>query len=261
MGGNTSKSSVQQTSEFFNKTINSFISENTQKVNATGILVNSASFKRANFKGCGVKVSQNIDATVTATGQLDTQDILALTTKLKTDTEKEIDNAASQKNGFLTTAIANNSEARTNLKTKVTNIIENTMKSSSVQEIFANMNARNATDFDGLNQECYAEICKIDPSLCIFTLDQNIKAEIVAKGVSAKLTQALADTIAENTEKVKVKQSASLENLGLESMQAGIIASVIACVCCLLILVGAFVMLGQSDAGQNVIRARGGGGV
>ena len=52
MGGNSSKSSVQQTNEFFNKTTNSFVSENSQKVSASQLNLNKVNLQRANFAGC-----------------------------------------------------------------------------------------------------------------------------------------------------------------------------------------------------------------
>jgi hypothetical protein len=256
MGGNTSKSSVQVVNEFFNKQTSEFIVNNSQTVDATGILSQNIEFGSIKSKGCRIDFSQTIDASVSSTGQMSEANIQDLTTHLKNAASSEIDNAASQKNGFLTTAIANSSEARTNLKNKVTNIIENTMSSTSVQNIFAKMNATQTAKYNDMDVECdpaYRNRGEFD-----FVASQHIKAQIVAKGVADKLTSALSTTIAENTVDNKVKQTASLQNLGLESMQAGIISSVVGCVICLLIMVGAFVLLGQSDAGQNVIRAKGG---
>lgn len=265
MGGSSSKSSVQVTNEFFNKTINQFISDNSQTVNASGILSTTLKASNMKMRGCALRASQNIDATVTATGKLDQQDLTNLTEKLKTEAASAIDNAAAQNNGFLSTSIANNTEARTNLKNKVTNIIENTMKSSTVQQIVAKMNAKEDMDFSGLEAECYPETCKIDPNLCVYTMDQNLKAEIVAKGISTKLTTALADTITENTADTSVKQTATQKNAGLDEITGQLfgflsaykwvaIASIVMCCCIVLVLVGGVAFLGQTDAGQNAIR-------
>ena len=143
MGGNQSKSSVQQVNEFFNKTTNSFISSNSQQVQASSLNTNTLLFPRSKFIKCKVSIKQSIDSDVIATGQMSIENISALTAKLKSDASAAIDNAASQKSGFLAPSIANSASATTDLKNKVTNIVENTMKSETVQNIFANAQNKN----------------------------------------------------------------------------------------------------------------------
>lgn len=265
MGGSSSKSSVQITNEFFNKTINQFISDNSQKVDASGIFTTNLVARNIKQRGCNIKAAQTIDAKVTATGKLEQKDQTELKETLKNAAATAIDNSAAQKNGFLSTSIANNTEARTNLKNKVTNIIENTMESTTVQEIFAKMNAKATMDFTGLDVECYEWQCKMDPNLCTYTMDQNIKADIVARGISAKLTEALTQTIKENTTDNTIKQSSTQLNAGLDEITGQLfgflgaykwvaIASVVAICCIVLVMVGGVTFLGQTDAGQNAIR-------
>jgi hypothetical protein len=264
MGGNSSKSAVTQTNEFFNKTTNSFVSENSQKVSASALNINKLNFQRATFKGCRVAIRQTIDSDVIATGEMTSQNIQDLTTKLKNDASTAIDNAAKQSNGFIAPAVANSSSATTNLKTTVTNIIDNTMSSKTVQDIFANASNKNDGDFSDLYYECdpaykTAGSCNASDSTgCDFVVDQNIKSKVVAKGIADAITKALASTIADNTVVADVTQTSTQENAGVSELVDSIfkgltgIWGIIACVICVLIC-GALAFL-LSPAGQNSSR-------
>lgn len=261
MGGNSSKSAVTQTNEFFNKTTNSFVSENSQKVSASALNINKLNFQRATFKGCRVAIRQTIDSDVIATGEMTTQNIQDLTTKLKNDASTAIDNAAKQSNGFIAPAVANSASATTNLKTTVTNIIDNTMSSKTVQDIFANASNKNDGDFSDLYYECDPAYktrgsCNASDSAgCDFVVDQNIKSKVVAKGIADAITKALASTIADNTVVADVKQTSTQENAGVSELVDSIfkgltgIYGIIACVICVIIL-GALAFL-LSPAGQS----------
>jgi hypothetical protein len=261
MGGSSSKSSVQQTNEFFNKTTNSFVSENSQKVQASALNTNTLLFPRAQFRGCRVAIRQSIDSDVVATGQMNTQNIQDLTAKLKADAASAIDNSAATKSGFLSPAIANSSTATTNLKTTVTNIIENTMTSKNVQDIFASVANKNFGDYSDLYYECDPQfktpgMCNASDSTgCDFVVDQNIKSKIVAKGVADALTKALASTITESTVTADVKSTAATTNAGLDDLVTsvfkgltgiwGIIAAIM-----VVLIIGAVIFL-LSPAGQK----------
>jgi len=260
MGGNSSKSSVQQTNEFFNKTTNSFVSENSQKVSASALNLNKLNFQRATFKGCRVAINQSIDSDVIATGEMSTQNIQDLTAKLKNDASTAIDNAASQKSGFLSPTVGNSSTATTNLKTTVTNIIENTMSSKSVQDIFASAKNKNDGDFSDLYYECDpayktpGKCSASQPDGCDFVVDQNIKSKVVAKGVADAITKALASTIADNTVAAEVKQSSKQESAGVAELVSAITGPYamicIAIVVLLCVVCGGIVYFMSSPAGQ-----------
>ena len=261
MGGNSSKSAVTQTNEFFNKTTNSFVSENSQKVSASALNINKLNFQRATFKGCRVAIRQTIDSDVIATGEMTSQNIQDLTTKLKNDASTAIDNAATQSNGFIAPAVANSASATSNLKTTVTNIIDNTMSSKTVQDIFANASNKNDGDFSDLYYECDPAYktpgsCNASDSTgCDFVVDQNIKSKVVAKGIADAITKALASTIADNTVVANVTQSSTQANAGVSELVDSIfkgltgIYGIIAIVCCVLIC-GALAFL-LSPAGQS----------
>lgn len=263
MGGNSSKSSVEQTNEFFNKTTSSFISENSQKVSASSINVNSIKLANAKIKGCAIRLNQSIDSTTVATGDMKTETVEQLTAKLKNDSKTAIENAAAQKNGFLAPSFGNSAEATTKLTTKVTNIIENTMNSKNVQDIFAAARNNNAADLSGLELECFAWM---SPEDRVLNVDQAIKSSIMAKGVSSALTKALTEVIAENTTDTAVKQSATQTNAGVDDLVSawfaglagiyGVIALIVimccCCCCCALIGVVAMGAGGGDDVNMNI---------
>jgi hypothetical protein len=261
MGGSSSKSAVQQTNEFFNKTTNTFMSENSQNVAASALNTNTLLFPRAMFKNCRTTINQTIDSDVVATGQMTTENIQDLTTKLQNDAKAAIDNAATQNTGFLSPTVANSATAVSDLKTTVTNVIDNTMKSSTVQSIFANAQNKNFADFSDLYYECDSAFktpgsCNAkDSTGCDFVVDQNIKSKVVAKGVADAITKALTATIVANTSDTALKQSATQKNAGISELVDSVfkgltgIWGIIALVACVLII-GAVAFL-LSPAGQE----------
>lgn len=265
MGGNQSKSSVQQTNEFFNKTTNSFVSENSQQVQASSLNSQNMDFSGAEFIKCRAAFIQSINSNVVASGQMTTQNINDLTAKLKNDATTAIDNAAAQKSGFLAPSVANSASATTDLKTKVNNIIETTMKSSTVQNIFANANNIQNLASPKLKYECDpayrtpGACSSKDQTGCDFVADQNIVANVTAKGVADALTKAMTSVIADNTTDTTVKQTAKQETQGLNDLVDSVfkgltgIWGIIACIVCVLCCgVLAFML---SPAGQNATAA------
>ena len=253
MGGNQSKSSVQQTNEFFNKSTNSFMSSLNQNVSATAGARQSVNLADTSFTGCRVNVSQGASTTVTASGSLKSENIQDLKSKLQNDAKTAIDNAASQKSGFLAPSVANSASATTDLKNKVTNIIENTMSSSTVQNIVAN--AQNNQRIDAGKMVATCEPKYRFPGEYDFNFDQNILQSVTAKGVADAITNALSDTITQNTTDTAVKQTAKQETQGLNDLVDSIfkgltgIYGIIAVVCCVIIC-GALMFL-MSPAGQG----------
>jgi hypothetical protein len=268
MGGNSSKSSTTQVNDFFNQTTNSFVSENSQKVTASALNTNTLLFPRAQFKGCRVSIRQSIDSSTVATGQMTSQNIQDLTTKLKNDANSAIDTAAAQKNGFLSASVGNSTSATTNLKNNVTNIIQNTMSSKSVQDIFAHAQNKNFADYSDLYYECdpqYKSAGKCGPddtTGCDFVVDQNIKAKVVAKGIADAITTALSNVITDSTTTSNITTSSTLTNQGandlLDSWFGGIakllgastgMVAIAACVLCVAIAALLYFLL--SPAGQK----------
>ena len=264
MGGNQSKSAVQQTNEFFNKQTNSFMSSTSQNVSATAGARQSINLADTSFTGCRVNASQGATTTLTAAGTLRTENLQDLKTKLQNDAKTAIDNAAAQKSGFLAPSVANSASATTDLKNKVTNIIENTMKSSTVQNIFANANNIQNLAAPNLKYVCDpayrtpGPCSSKDQSGCDFVADQNIVSNVTAKGVADALTKALTSVITENTTDTTVKSKSTQETQGLNDLVDSIfkgltgIWGIIACILCVICCgVLAFML---SPAGQNATK-------
>jgi len=259
MGGNSSKTSVQQTNEFMNQITNSFVSENSQKVSAQSNNINAASFRGAKIKGCGVRINQSITSDTVATGKMTVQNVQDLTAKLKSESAAKIDQAAATKTGFLAPAFGNSSTSATDIKNKVSTVIDNTMKSSTVQDIFARANNRNDADFSGVEYECFAWQSPEDRQIVV---DQNIKATVVAKGVADAITQALVKEDVTGTLVTDVKQTATTESKGVDDLVSaifaglaglyGVYAIILICCCCICCcgLVGVLAM-GAGGGGGN----------
>ena len=258
MGGNSSKTSVQQTNEFMTKITNSFVSENSQKVSAQSNNINAASFRGAKIKGCGVRINQSITSDTVATGKMTVQNVQDLTTKLKSEAAAKIDQAAATKQGFLAPSFGNSSTASTDIKNKVNTVIDNTMKSSTVQDIFAKANNRNEADFSGVEYECYEWQSPEDRQIVV---DQNIKATVVAKGVADAITQAISKDEVLGSLVTDVKQTATTESKGVDDLVSAIFAGltglyaayaiILICCCCFVcaIFIGVVVM-GAGGGGE-----------
>jgi len=216
MGGNTSKSSVQQVNEFFTQTTNSFVSENSNEVSAANLNTQTISVRGSKFKNCTIDISQEIEATTVSTGKMENKSIQDLSTALQNQAKTAIDNAATQENGFFSTAIANSTEAKTDLKNKVTNIIDNTMKSTNIQKVFSDARNLQDLDFSHIDMEC-APAYRIAGQNDL-EINQKLKSAVVAKGVADNLTQALSQVIVDNTADTTVTQKADQKNAGLDDL-------------------------------------------
>lgn len=274
MGGNSSKSDVQQVNEFFTQQTTNFMTTNRNSVNLTNLGTAKVNIKNAHIDGCKTYVKNGVDLSSTATGQLTATQITDLLSSLKTATDQAIDNQANQSNGFIAPSVANSADARTNLKNSVKSIIDTTVKVENIQEVIANAQGTATTDFDGLTYNCpeytYSPLpCgPSDQSGCNFVIDNNVKSTLVAKGVADLVTQNLSKVIEENTNDTVVKQSATQKNAGLDdlvsaitgpyAMISGIIAGIIILVICIVIIAAA--TKGKGAAKAAAAAAGGGGG-
>ena len=259
MGGNTSKSSVQQVNEFFNKTTNDFVSANSNEVSAANLNTQTISVARSKFKNCVVDITQTIQATTVSTGKMESKSIQDLTADLKNKAQAAIENAATQKNGFLNSSIANSTSATTNLKNNVTNIIENTMKSTNVQKVFSDARNIQDLDFSSIDMEC-APAYRI-PNQPDLVINQNLKSEVVAKGIADILTKELSTVIADNTSDLTLKQKSEQHNAGVDDVIKALtegwgllILGILLCLCMALLAVP-LLMGGGGGGGSS-----GGGG-
>ena len=195
---------------------------------------------------------------------MENKSIQDLSTALQNQAKTAIDNAATQGNGFFSTAIANSTEAKTDLKNKVTNIIDNTMKSTNVQKIFSDARNLQDLDFSHIDMEC-APAYRIAGQNDL-VINQKLKSAVVAKGVADNITQALSQVIVDNTADTTVKQKADQKNAGLDDLVSAIFSGwgmiVIGCIILLMLLVfvGPKIMAAMKGGGGGNGGGNGGGG-
>lgn len=276
MGGNSSKSDVTQVNEFFKQQTENFMTTNRNTVNASNLGTSSVTLKDSDISGCKWYVKNGVDLSTVATAQLSAQQITQMLSSLKTATDTEIDNQAKQSNGFIAPAVANSAEATTNLKNSVKEIIDRNVTVENIQEVVANAKGTANFDFIGMKATCNPAYrspgtCGInDQSGCDFVVDQNVKSHLVAKGVADMVTEALASTISENSNKAVVKQSSTQENAGLDdlvsaitgpyAMISGIVVGIIFLIICVVIIATAAKGKGAAKAAAGAAGAGGGGG-
>jgi hypothetical protein len=216
MGGNSSKSTVEQTNEFFNQQTNSFMSSLNQTVSATGSTIQTIDASHATFDGCYVDMSQNATTILNASGTLTSDNLQQLTSTLSNSANTAIDNMASQRSGFLAPQIMNSAEAQTNLKNKVSTTINNTMQSSTVQSILANAKNYQNKDLSHFTAKCYPEFHT--PGEFDYVFDQNIMQSATAKGIADAITKSLVDNTEVNSMVTGIKQTSNQENSGLDDL-------------------------------------------
>jgi hypothetical protein len=249
MGGNSSKSSVQQTNEFFNKSTFEFMNKNSQTVNAANQGVNTVTFENSDISNCRYYVGQNIDMTTTATGEMQGKTAVDLANELKSKVSEFVDNQAKQSSGFLAPTVLNSAQAQTDLKTTVHNIIDQKITNENLQTITASAKGENNFSFKGMKAPCDPAFklpgkCQADDtSGCDFVVDQKIKTALVAKGMADLLTSALSKTVADNTVDTSVKQSADQESKGLDDLVKALTSfwgllgmGVCAVICCIVVV-------------------------
>jgi hypothetical protein len=228
----------------------------SQNVSATAGARQSINLADTSFTGCRVNVSQGAQTTLAASGTLKTENIQDLKTKLQNDAQTAIDNAAAQKSGFLAPSVMNSATAVTDLKTTVTNIIDSTMSSTTVQNIVANAQNNQLINAGKMVATCDPQYRL--PGEYDFNFDQNILQSVTAKGIADALTKALSDTITANTTNTSVQQSATQETQGLNDLIDSIfkgltgIWGIVAAIVCIIIC-GVLIFL-LSPAGQNATR-------
>ena len=223
MGGNQSRTFVQETRDFINEQTTEILNEMKQTASATGEATNTLDFTGAEFTDCRFAATQTIDASAIAQIQLSSDQTNSIADKLAAAINDKIDQTASQENGFLNTSVANDVDAVTDLKEKVKNVIQTTISNKTVQDAFAQMKATNAQNFSGFHMKCnpkYRErgACgKNDQTGCDFYVDQNAKVAVMATVIADQTTKNLFDNDTINNATSDIQQSSDQENSGIEA--------------------------------------------
>ena len=213
MGGNSSKSEVQKTTDIVYNTTNTFLSENSTKVAAKNKNVNTISFKGSTLIGCPIKTSQKIDATTAATGFIDSAKQQELASKIATDLNSAIDQSAASSSGTFALSQGNSAENITNLKTSITKNVTNTMQSKNVQDIFAEADNQNMADFSEMTIDCRGS-----ETLPGIEIDQNIRSHVTAQALTQEIVKSIVKDEAATTVTDKVAQKAETHSAGLDDL-------------------------------------------
>jgi hypothetical protein len=210
MGGNSSKSSVEQTRDYVNEFTSDFLVKNTTKVSAVNINTNEIIFKAANIKNCTLTANMKINATTSSSGQLTQQVSDKLMADLTTKLQTEVDNQASQKTGFLAVNVENSVSSQSTLKESIKNTVKSTFESDTYNEIVSKSMNSNRFDAENANIDCGTR--------GNIAIDQNIFSNVVASSIADLVTTNLTSLITDNTSTTKVTQSATQQNQGLNDL-------------------------------------------
>lgn len=213
MGGNSSKSEVQKTTDIVYNTTNSFLSENSTKVAAKNKNVNTISFKGSTLIGCPIKTTQKIDATTAATGFIDSTKQQELASKIATDLNSAIDQSAASSSGTFALSQGNSAENISNLKTSITKNVTTTMQSKNVQDIFADADNANMADFSDMTIDCRGT-----ETLPGIEIDQNIRSHVTAQALTQEIVKSIVKDDSVTTVTDKVTQKSDTHSAGLDDL-------------------------------------------
>lgn len=264
MGGNSSSSSTTALTNVIFNASSQYLNENSIKVSATNNNINQISFKGAIVKGgCGLAISQKIDATTAATGVLNQDQLADFSNKIQQAASQAVQQAASASSGALALSQGNSATNVANLQTNINTTINNTIMSKSTQDIMANAKNLNIADLSGIVIDCEGEPGKGVPGV---TIDQNIASSVVAQNITQNIMKAITQNDAIQQAVQKTDQTATTHSAGLDDVikslgdllgglvSAALVPYVIGCIviccccCCCLLLLGVF---GMSAAGGS----------
>ena len=143
MGGNSSKQTIETTlqTDVLNKTVQNFITENSQSVSASGVNVQNMDIELGNVTGCNIKFGQTIDSQVASTGELSATELSAMESKAQTHLDNNVGALMEKMSGFVSVQFDNDTEqdVKQNISNKLRNITEKTFETSNYNEIVASV--------------------------------------------------------------------------------------------------------------------------
>jgi hypothetical protein len=143
MGGNSSKQTVETTlqTEVLNKTIQNFITTNSQTVTASGSNIQKLDVEIGDVIGCNINFGQKIDSEVTSSGQLKTTELSDLQTKADTHLDNNVDALMEKMSGFASLQVGNNTQqsVKQTITNKLQNITEKTFETNNYNDIVASV--------------------------------------------------------------------------------------------------------------------------
>ena len=225
------------------------INENTSTASQANIQTMEIHLK--NIVGCTTNVTQNIDAQVSSSSELDVTQTTAIknaiTTEMQAAVQAQVDKVTEAGNF----QFGDKQNVNQEVTLAVQNIIENTIVTENINAAVAEQVSiqDGVYTIDGYDCTLGGEI----------NYNQNIKAQAIANVITKSLVDAIAESDVLNQLQAAADAAAATENKGLADiitsffegltgpMQYAMIASV---VCCCMVVVLAVVM-GLSPAGQK----------
>jgi hypothetical protein len=206
-GTNKADNVNEQTNSFVYKNSFSFIQSHSQTISQVGINSNDVSFEGSHLIGCPVQISQSIDANVTASGVLSSNDTTTLLNNIKNSLNSNIAQGADQANGWGTIGTYNDSKNTTRVKNEVSNEIDTLIQNNTIQSIFQNLTNNNKIDLNNTTIDCTkgGEI----------VLTQDILCALSANLVSTSVTTTLLDNSFINDYLTSLSQAAEQHNQGV----------------------------------------------
>ena len=136
MGGHNSKAQIDQTS--LNKTVTNTMMKTQTSQSASANTVQVMKISDLKYKNCNLNISQNADISVTVIQQFSSEASSQLTSDVKQEIENQIKNKmAPHAEAFSPPQVTN---TVSNLKTRVSNIIENNLTVENLNQQVATVN-------------------------------------------------------------------------------------------------------------------------
>ena len=226
---NTSSTNlVTQVNDTVNETNMTFLSKHTSTAKADAVTVQSMKIKGLKVKGCKFNATQNADIKSTAIQQLTEQNITDLKTELSTavDAKSNVDASAETNFGSTGSAASYNKQ---DVVTMVKNVINKTVTVELVNEIIAQVNAKQKADFKdieidncplvslymGQNRdppEYIAKTCMPPFPDCVF--GQNLAVSVAAQQITNAITTAITNDSVLGSITVATESTASAKATG-----------------------------------------------
>ena len=225
------------TSDYVTKNV---LNMSTDVTNAQDLVINIGI-----ADGCPVSASQKIKSTVRVKQSIDQQATKDLATKLQANLENALEQNSKMING-LAGATGNSQDVRASIRNTINQSIQTRVTTENIMNI--------ATSSINLQSgKINIAVCRNSP----IRMDQNIESDVVAQNLMTQITDDILKNESIASAKNTVKQTAFMENKGLESI-AGACAGSSAIIGVLLLL--ACIAMLMMGGGEHSSTSNGKGG-
>ena len=157
--------------------------------------------------GCPVSASQTIKSKVTVKQSIDQTATKDLATKLQANLENALDQNSKMINGLASASGGNEQDVRASIRNTINQSIQTRVTTENIMNI--------ATSSVNLQSgKLSIAVCRNSP----IRMDQNIESDVVAQNLMTQITDDILKNEAIASAKNTVKQTAFMENKGLESI-------------------------------------------